>query len=58
MRDEGIYWGNLTERDYLGDPDIEGRIILKWIFRKWNVRAWIRSRRLRLGTGVGHFSML
>jgi len=30
----GFWWGNLRERDHLGDPDIDGRIILKWIFRK------------------------
>jgi hypothetical protein len=27
--------GNLRERDLWGDPDVKGRIILKWIFRKW-----------------------
>jgi len=26
--------GNLRERDHLGDPGIDGRIILRWIFRK------------------------
>ena len=25
---------DLKERDYLGDPDVDGRIILRWIFRK------------------------
>ena len=25
------------ERDNLGDPDIDESIILKWIFRKWDV---------------------
>ena len=25
------------ERDHLGDPDVDGRIILRWIFRKWDV---------------------
>jgi len=34
-------WGNLKERDHLGDPDIDGRIILRWIFRKWDVGVWI-----------------
>jgi len=27
-------WGNLRERDHLGDPGVDGRIILRWIFRK------------------------
>jgi len=31
----GFWWGNLRARDQLGDPDIDGRIILRWIFRKW-----------------------
>jgi hypothetical protein len=26
-----------AERDHLGDPDVDGRIILKRIFRKWDV---------------------
>jgi len=30
-----FWWGNLRERDYWGDPDVDGRIILRWIFRKW-----------------------
>ena len=24
-----------TERDHLGDPGVDGMIILIWIFRKW-----------------------
>ena len=31
----GFWWGNLRERDHSGDPDVDGRIILRWIFRKW-----------------------
>ena len=27
--------GNLRERDYLEEPDVYGRIILRWDFRKW-----------------------
>jgi len=30
----GFWWGNLWERDHLGDPGVDGRIILRWIFRK------------------------
>jgi hypothetical protein len=26
--------GSLREQDHSGDPDIDGRIILRWIFRK------------------------
>jgi len=29
--------GNLRERDHLGDQDVDGRIILRWIFKKWDV---------------------
>jgi len=29
-------WGKLRERDHLEDPDVDGRIILRWIFRKWD----------------------
>ena len=39
---------------HLKDTGVDGRIILKWIFRKWDVRAWTGSMYLRLGTGGGH----
>jgi hypothetical protein len=29
----GFWRGNLRERDHWGGPDIDGRIILRWIFR-------------------------
>jgi hypothetical protein len=36
----GFWWGNLRERDHLGDSGVHGRIILSWIFRKWDVGVW------------------
>jgi len=38
-----FWWGNLRERDHLGNPGIDGRIILKCFFKKWNggVMGWI-----------------
>jgi hypothetical protein len=30
----GFLWGNLRERDHLEDTDVDGRIILRWIFRR------------------------
>jgi len=33
----GFSWGNLRERDHLGYPSVDGNIILRWIFRKWDL---------------------
>jgi len=30
----------MRERDHLGDPGVAGNIILRWIFRKWDVGLW------------------
>jgi len=30
----GFWWGNLRERDQLEDKGVDGRIILRWFFRK------------------------
>jgi hypothetical protein len=50
----GFWWGKMMEREHLGDPGVDGRIILRWIFRKWHVVIWNGSSWLRIGTGVGH----
>ena len=31
----GFWWETLRERDLLEDPGLDGRIILKLIFKKW-----------------------
>jgi len=41
--DIGFWWGNVRERDHLEDPGVDGRLILRWIFRKWFVGAWTGS---------------
>ena len=48
-----FWWGNLRERDHWGDQDVDGRIMLRWILRKWEgvvgtVWSWFR-----IGTGGG-----
>jgi hypothetical protein len=45
--------GNLREEDHLKDPDVDGRIILKWIFERLGGGAWTGSIWLRIGTGGG-----
>jgi hypothetical protein len=47
----GFCWVNLRERDHRGDPCVGGRIILGWIFRKWNVGVWTGLGWFRIKTG-------
>jgi len=46
--------GKPEGKSHLEDPGIDGRIILRWIFRMSNIRAWTGSIWLRIGTGGGH----
>jgi hypothetical protein len=50
----GFWWGNLRERDQWGDPGVDVRIVLRWIFRKWDVGVWTGLSRLRIETVGGH----
>ena len=49
----GFWSGNLTERDHWEDPDVDGRIILGWIFRKFEGVVGTGWSWLRIGTGGG-----
>jgi hypothetical protein len=45
---------NLRKRGHWGDPDVDGRIILRWIFKKLEVVVGTGQSWLRIGTGGGH----
>jgi hypothetical protein len=38
-----LWWGDVRERGYLKDLRVDGRVILKWIFEKWDGEAWTSS---------------
>jgi hypothetical protein len=50
----GFWWGSLRERNHWGDPDVDGRIILRWVLRKWEGFVGNEWSGLRVGTGGGH----
>jgi accessory gene regulator protein AgrB len=47
----------MRERDHWGDPSVDGRIILRRIFRKLDVGLWTGLGWLRIETGGGHLWM-
>jgi hypothetical protein len=47
----GFGWRSLRERDQWGDLGIDERIILRWIFRKWEGIVGTGWSGLRIGTG-------
>jgi hypothetical protein len=49
-----VWWGNLNERDRLGDPGVDGKLILRWFLRSWDVELLIGSSWLRIGTCGRH----
>jgi hypothetical protein len=50
----GCWWGILRERGRWGDPDVDGRIILRWMLRKLEGHVRTGWNWLRIGTGGGH----
>jgi len=36
-----VLLGQPEGKRHLGDPGVDGRIILRWIFRKWDVGVWL-----------------
>jgi hypothetical protein len=51
----GFWWGDLREKTHLEElgADNTCKIILKWIFKKWNGGAWTGLIWLRKRTAVG-----
>jgi hypothetical protein len=54
---QGFGGGNLRERGHLVDSGVDGRIILRWIFRKCDMGVWTGSSWFRKRTGGGHLWM-
>jgi hypothetical protein len=50
----GFWWGNLRDRDHWRDLDVDGRIILRWTFGKWEGVVGTGWSCLRIVTGGGH----
>jgi hypothetical protein len=46
--------GKPEGKNHWGDPGADGRMILRLIFRKWDVRVWTGSSWLRIGTVGGY----
>jgi hypothetical protein len=49
--------GKPEEKRPMGNPGVDGRIILRLIFRTWDVGVWNGLGWLRIGTGCGHFRL-
>jgi hypothetical protein len=50
----GFWLGKLRERDNWGDSDVDGRIIFRRIFRKWEGVVGTGWSCLRIGIVGGH----
>jgi hypothetical protein len=50
----GVYRVLVGKLEGKRPPGVDGRIILRWIFRRWDVGVWTISSWLRIETGGGH----
>jgi hypothetical protein len=44
----------MRERDHWGDQGVDEKMILRRIFRKWDVWVWTELSWLKIETGNGH----
>jgi len=49
-----VWCGNLRNRNRMGDPGVDGRIIIRCIFRKWDVGVRTGSSGVRIRTVGRH----
>jgi len=48
-----VCWGDLMEKDHLEVLRVDGRIILKWIYKKWDGETCVYSSGSGKGQAVG-----
>jgi hypothetical protein len=49
-----VLMGKPQGKSHFVDPDIDRSVILRFIFRKWEVGVWTGSSWLRVGTNGRH----
>jgi hypothetical protein len=52
---QDIGTGNLREKAHLENLGVDGKIILKWLFKKWDGELWTGLIWLRVKTSGGVF---